>query len=833
MLFFSSSVFAECIDGDCSNGYGTYYFNNGDKYIGEFKNSQFNGYGSYFYSDGDKYIGEWKNGKYNGQGMHTYDGEIVNGIWRNDKLILRNNKDSTLFLSNKNQVTSTSTKKKTETKKEIKNNITVSELDIKNPRYCLMRNGETRMIPQTTGCGFGKEISLIRFKELNKNYKVAKVETKKNTSTLKDLEKLINNNFQLYYEKVFSLATNSYFCYYDSAYKSEKKTTDFKFLKSLNIDPNEDNPKPLVEFYHSDDFQNVVYAAINENDGYDAFPLNYEIQKNYRDTINQQNTTIKIRKNSYEFEIDSWSYPTQKVKFTPKNNKLIYKLREIKIVHNCIPQDKPSIDQYVKVYPPKASCGDNWTFKKEERSMFGKCWSTDQELGNLKRKSAEKVVYRFVTKKKQLGKDPAIAIRSIAYLEVLYNELLADYSFDKKALNDIKNTVLSFRKSFNFDTEIDVNEAIKRYWVLAYIVENGTSTKKGVSQDLLERKVALHNLKKSIAMVRSFIDYDTSLNKKNQSVKLKENQKLSSLVEEISKILSSFKSYKNEVTPPKSQLAKDIDSAINEYEKTYHFVYDNINNFKKTNKEELLISSAFGLDLLYNLLGEAESKIPNSYKLNLSKIDKKYLKKHKKTLSKLVSDTNSVKLSNYKDTIFYTQQLENVDFNAIGMIQKLDDLDLGLGNINDTLNSVNLNSINIAELNINNVESSIENLNNIDVQSISASVEQSIEQSAQAVQQAVEEAAASIQQMYTLGDAMAEIHDEIAGYTWFEPMSLSEYLESRGVAGIVDSTTSFSDAVDLFNQDQGTNLSDEEALIMMAADVCQSDGMCTHPMLGW
>ena len=166
------------------------------------------------------------------------------------------------------------------------------------------------------------------------------------------------------------------------------------------------------------------------------------------------------------------------------------------------------------------------------------------EVGDIKRKAAEGVVYRFIKKKNILGKNPALAIKGIVYLEILYNELLADSTFDKKALNDIKNAVLSFRKSFNFNTEINVNEAIERYWVLAYIIENGTSIKKKVSKDLLERKVALHNLKNSIAMVRSFIEYDTSLNKKNQSVKLKEKQKLSSLVEEISKILSSFKSYK-------------------------------------------------------------------------------------------------------------------------------------------------------------------------------------------------------------------------------------------------------------------------------------------------
>ena len=39
---------------------------------------------------------------------------------------------------------------------------------------------------------------------------------------------------------------------------------------------------------------------------------------------------------------------------------------------------------------------------------------------------------------------------------------------------------------------------------------------------------SVHNLKKSIAMVRSFIEYDTSLNKTNQSVELKDKQKLSS-----------------------------------------------------------------------------------------------------------------------------------------------------------------------------------------------------------------------------------------------------------------------------------------------------------------
>ena len=34
------SGFAECIKGDCINGYGTYTYANGSKYVGEFKNAK-------------------------------------------------------------------------------------------------------------------------------------------------------------------------------------------------------------------------------------------------------------------------------------------------------------------------------------------------------------------------------------------------------------------------------------------------------------------------------------------------------------------------------------------------------------------------------------------------------------------------------------------------------------------------------------------------------------------------------------------------------------------------------------------------------------------------
>ena len=85
--------FAECIEGDCSNGYGTYTWENGSKYVGEwkdgefyegtrtwangakyageFKDFKFHGQGTYTNANGNKYVGEFKDGKYNGLGTLT------------------------------------------------------------------------------------------------------------------------------------------------------------------------------------------------------------------------------------------------------------------------------------------------------------------------------------------------------------------------------------------------------------------------------------------------------------------------------------------------------------------------------------------------------------------------------------------------------------------------------------------------------------------------------------------------------------------------------------------------------------------------------------------
>ena len=116
VLTFSFSAFAaECVSGDCDNGYGTYLYDdgnkyvgenknglshgqgtfifaNGNKYVGEFKNNNFSGQGTFTWKvsewKGNKYVGEWKNNKFHGQGTYTHaDGTTDSGIWENHTLV--------------------------------------------------------------------------------------------------------------------------------------------------------------------------------------------------------------------------------------------------------------------------------------------------------------------------------------------------------------------------------------------------------------------------------------------------------------------------------------------------------------------------------------------------------------------------------------------------------------------------------------------------------------------------------------------------------------------------------------------------------------------------
>ncbi len=67
---------------------GIYYFSNGNKYIGEFKNDKINGLGKMEFQNKDKYEGTFKDGKMEGKGIYkTKEGTEYHGNFHSDRKI--------------------------------------------------------------------------------------------------------------------------------------------------------------------------------------------------------------------------------------------------------------------------------------------------------------------------------------------------------------------------------------------------------------------------------------------------------------------------------------------------------------------------------------------------------------------------------------------------------------------------------------------------------------------------------------------------------------------------------------------------------------------------
>jgi len=74
---------------DVMSGRGTYYFQDGTKYIGEFFNNTFNGFGCYEWPNKARYEGPYKDGKRHGHhGVYMWsDGQKYDGDWEYDKRV--------------------------------------------------------------------------------------------------------------------------------------------------------------------------------------------------------------------------------------------------------------------------------------------------------------------------------------------------------------------------------------------------------------------------------------------------------------------------------------------------------------------------------------------------------------------------------------------------------------------------------------------------------------------------------------------------------------------------------------------------------------------------
>lgn len=72
-----------CVSGNCTDGYGTYVYSDGAKYIGNFKAGKAEGFGTCYYANGDWYVGYFANHTYDGNGtFYKADGTKQDGIWK-------------------------------------------------------------------------------------------------------------------------------------------------------------------------------------------------------------------------------------------------------------------------------------------------------------------------------------------------------------------------------------------------------------------------------------------------------------------------------------------------------------------------------------------------------------------------------------------------------------------------------------------------------------------------------------------------------------------------------------------------------------------------------
>ena len=75
-----------CVSGDCIDGYGCLQLDSGEKYYGNFREGDFNGYGILLWNSAHKYIGYWRNGKMHGKGTMISQGQLIKGLWIDNKL---------------------------------------------------------------------------------------------------------------------------------------------------------------------------------------------------------------------------------------------------------------------------------------------------------------------------------------------------------------------------------------------------------------------------------------------------------------------------------------------------------------------------------------------------------------------------------------------------------------------------------------------------------------------------------------------------------------------------------------------------------------------------
>jgi hypothetical protein len=88
ILFTTTSLFAQCVQGTCTNGWGKFRYDDGGVYEGMFVNGKWEGDGSVTWPSGSSYKGGFLDGKKHGKGTYKYNnGNVFEGEFYNSKML--------------------------------------------------------------------------------------------------------------------------------------------------------------------------------------------------------------------------------------------------------------------------------------------------------------------------------------------------------------------------------------------------------------------------------------------------------------------------------------------------------------------------------------------------------------------------------------------------------------------------------------------------------------------------------------------------------------------------------------------------------------------------
>ena len=73
-ITFGQRTSSRLINSGIKDGKLTYFYDNGDKYVGDWRNGKANGKGTFTWANGDKYVGDWVNGNRTGKGTFNWVG---------------------------------------------------------------------------------------------------------------------------------------------------------------------------------------------------------------------------------------------------------------------------------------------------------------------------------------------------------------------------------------------------------------------------------------------------------------------------------------------------------------------------------------------------------------------------------------------------------------------------------------------------------------------------------------------------------------------------------------------------------------------------------------